>query len=372
MYYIVFCGGILLSFINDKKGLSFYVLSFLLTILSVFRYGVGIDYFAYNYLFDRLSSSLIYEMKYGVNEQELLFRLIGSAFKASGLSYQNYIAALAVVNMVFICKLCKKYSRNPTLSLLIYYCFFYFVWTFSGLRQGLVLSIGVYYLIECLNDKKIIKLIVISAALSLIHTSALFLIALYICANMDLNQRKLVLASCAAVIFSIMPIGNIIMKLTWLPYANRLFPYLNAGSVGSVLDFQSFARMGFLFMGLLYYNAFLHNDISRKIMNVYIISLIFYFIFKFSELTASRLSIYGFYLIIIVLPDIFYKYKKKNNKVIYIACLGILCMLFFNKELNSMGGSVGLAGMDSNMIPYTNVFNKDRHAFKRDYLLDLN
>lgn len=374
MYYMIFFIGILLSMINDKKRISFKLFALILTILAFFRYGVGADYFAYNYLYSRLSESVILELKYGLDNQEILFRLIGSLLKKGGLSYQHYLMLLSTVNIYFICKTCKRYSKNPTLSLLAYYCFYYFVWTFSGLRQGVVLSVGVYYLLECLESKKIIKLISIAMLLSLIHTSAIFLIILYLGAKINFDKKRLTILSCIAIALSIIPIGNIITKLTWIPFISRLLPYISHNSsVTDVLDFQSLGRIIFIVIGLFYYNSLSHkDDISKKIINIYILSLIFYFLFKFTELTAARLSIYGAVLNILILPNIYYLYKNKFDKFIYLTCLGILCLLYFNKELYSMEKQAGLMNESNIIVPYTNIFNKDKYMFNNRYFDYLN
>ena len=374
MYYTVFIIGVILSIVNDKKKISFKIFGAILLVLAFLRYGVGSDYFSYNFLYNRLSESLLLEFNYGLDNQEILFRIFGSILKKIGFSYQQYLIIIAIINLNFIFKICKKYSKNPTLSLLIYFSFYYFVWTFSGLRQGIVLAIGMYYLLECLENNRTIKLLLISLLLSLVHASGIVLIFLYIGAKINFNKKKLMFLSFVGILFSIIPIDNILLKLTWIPYINRILPYIDSNiTILSILDFQSLGRVVFLVIALFYYDLYSRkNDISKLIINIYILSIILYFCLKFSELTAARLSIYGMLLNIIILPNIFYIQKDKFNRFIYITFIGVFCIAYFNKELYTMEKQTGLVNSNKIIIPYTNIYNKEKYIFnkKHFYYLD--
>lgn len=374
MYYIVFFVGLILAIINDRKQISFKIFSIILFFMAVLRYGVGADYFAYNYLYSRINPSILSEIKFGLDNQEILFRLIGSILKGIGLSYQNYLIIFSTINLYYISKISKKYSKNPSLSLLVYYCFYYFVWTFSGIRQGLVLAVGMYYLLECLESNNIKKIIFISMLLSLIHSSAILLIVFYLATKIKFDRSKLMIFSLMAIGFSILPIGNILVRFTGLPFIGRLLPYINSrGSIINILDFQSLGRIIFLMIGLFYYNSFSSkSELSKHVINIYIMSLLLYFLFKFSELTAARLSIYGVFLNIIILPNIFYMYKDKFNKFLYSTMLCILCLMYFNKELQSMVIQAELVNDSSIIVPYTNIYNKDKYSFNKRYFHYLN
>lgn len=373
MYYVVFFIGVLLSIINDKRRRSFKSFALILTILAFLRYGVGADYFSYNYLYSRLGQSLISEIKYGLDNQEMLFRLIGTLFKKIGLSYQQYLIIIAIVNLYFIFKICKKYSKNPTFSLLIYFCFYYFVWTFSGLRQGMTLSIGVYYVLGCLESGKTIKLILISLLLSLIHASAIILIPLYIAGRMNFNKNRLMIISFIAILVSMIPLFNILVKFTWIPFMDRLLPYIDSSiSILNIFSFKNLGRLIFLFIGLFYYRSYSNQDsVSRGIINIYILSLVLYFFLKSSEIAAARISIYGMFLNVLILPNIYYIYKNRFDKFIYISLLSVLCVLYFHKELTAMKEQSEFKSSTSIIMPYTNIYNKDKYSFNKSYLLDL-
>lgn len=366
MYYIVLMTGLVFSLFNKK--FFFWALFSILLTMAFLRYGIGADYFSYEYLFLRLFESVIYEFKYGIDNQEIGFRLIGSFFKSIGLSYEQYLMFFASLNLIFVAKICKKYSRNPTLSLVLYFCFYYLTWTFGGIRQGVTLAIGMYYFLECLDNKNPKKLYITAILLSFIHTSALVLIPLYIFSKMRFNKGNLILIFLISLIVSFLPTGALISKLTWVPFVDRIIPYLNYEMSFNVPGFQEFARLIFVIIAFVFYKSYVQqNELSEKIMNIYIISFIIYFTLQFSELTAARLSIYGKFLDILILSNILYIYKTSLTKAIYLYFLFILCFSYLTKDLSAMEKNFENQNSNSIITPYVNIYNKDEFEFKSEY-----
>lgn len=370
MYYITFLLGALLSVINDRKGLSAIIFALVLLLLAFFRFGVGADYFAYWHLFERLSNSIIYEISMGVDSQEIGFRLIGVFFNSIGLSYQQYLSMFAIINIYFVYRTAKEFSKNTTLSLLIYFAFHYFVWTFSGIRQGVTIAVGVYFLLKTIKDQKVLRLLIVTILLSVIHTSALILLPLYLISKLNLNRKKLVILAIFGIGVSVLPVGLILQPLLQLPIISRMSPYIDASySLTNIFDFQMLVRILFLTIGLFYYNAYSSQDsFSKSIINIYLMSFILYFFLKFSELTAARLTIYGRYLDVIILANFYYLYKDKINKLLYIVVLTSLLLVYFFKEINDMERQSGfINNVNPIYMPYTNIFNEGDYNFNRRY-----
>jgi EpsG family len=359
MFYLVMITGYIFQLFNKKT--LFYMFATILLLLAYFRYGIGQDYFAYEFLYSRLQFSFLDEIKYGLDAQEIGFRTIGSLLKGMGFSYQLYLAVFATINILYIVKLCKRYSKNPTLSLFIFFCFYYLTWVLSGIRQGVVIAVGLYYLLRCIEQKKTLKFIVIVFLLSLIHSSVIVLLILYFASKIKFTKRKLIIITVFCVVSSMIPIGFLISKLTWLPYYYRLYPYLELGVGLNMIDFKGFGRIVFLVIAFLFYNQYCkQNEISEKVINMYIVGLLLYFLFQFAEGPAARLSIYGRVLDILVFANILYLYKEKINRLLYIYAVFALCLMTFYKESGEIKKAVG---SESIVAPYVNVINKDNHEF---------
>lgn len=368
MYYIVFLLGIILSIINDKKRLSLYLFAIILAMIAFFRYGVGSDYFNYEFLYIRIKESIVDEWYNGADNQEFGFRIFGAFLKSLGFSYQQYLIVIASINLLYVVKTCKEYSKNPTLSLLIYFSFYYVVWTFSGLRQGVTMAVGVYYLLKSIEKNNALKFAFIVLLLSFIHESAVILLLLYFVSKVNFKKKSLIYVSIFSIIWSMFPVGFLISKLTWLPFMGRVNHYIDDSISLNLIDFQGFARIVFLIMIFIYYDAYSEQDtISKKIINVYIVSITIYFILNFSELIAARISIFGKYLDVILLTNIYYLYKQKINKLLYVYGLCILCVVYLSKDLFSLKvhSQIGkVEEKNSIIVPYTNIYNKDEYWFR--------
>lgn len=377
MFYLIFLFGAYLSFIAGQKKVSSFLFMIFLLILAFLRYGFGADYFAYEYLFNRLSTSALYELKYGLDGQEPLFRAFGAFLKGRGFSYQLYISLIALIQLYFIWKICDKYSSNRTMSLFMYYSFYYLVWTFSGLRQGITLAIGMWLLLEAIYNKKAsngyvkpYKFIFIVVLLSLVHMSALVLIPLYYVTRIPFRKKSLIFIFVLSVAINLVPLWSILSRFLPSILVVRIGHYIQPFSPLNLLDFQSIARIMFIIPIFLYWDKLVKGDgMSRNILVLYILSISLYFIFKFSELTAARLSIYGKFLDVLIFPTILSSYKGRFNKLVFGAVLLLLCGLYFMKELSTMVIQAGLViePAKSILVPYVNIFNKKSYLFGKSY-----
>lgn len=369
MYYIVLAIGIGLALVNDRKNISFYVFSLVLLLFAIFRYRVGADYLSYQYLYGIMQPTLAEEIALGVQSVDVGFRIFGFLLKSWGVSYQEYVSIIAAINIFFVSRICKENSKNPTLSLLIYFCFYYFVWTWSALRQGLTMAIGLYFLLRYMNQNKHIRFFVIVAALSFIHASALILIPMYFAARINFTRKSLIIIVVCSIVFSVLPIGALLQKFDSLPLIHKVLTYMDKGSpVSRLVDFKTIARLVFLIVALFYYNAFAKQDrSSQKIMNIYIIGMAIYFVFQVSETAAARLGIYGKVLDIIILTNAYYLYKERINKVIYAVVLAVLMVLYLNKEISTMKQQTGIILDDAIMMPYTSIFDKRSYKYNNIY-----
>lgn len=353
-YIAVYFYGFITSL---RKCSAFYLFSYvvILWLLASFRYGVGPDYFAYKDLYLSLSESVADEIE-SVSGQEPIFRLIGSLMRSYSFSYELYSSIIALVSLAYIAISVNKYSRNPSLSLLIYYSFFYLVWTYSGIRQGLTLSIGTYYFLACLESKKTGKFYGIVFLLTLIHASSIVLLFLYHCATVNLKKSTLAWFAVLSVILSFIPMQDYLGLFDFIPNIDRILIYSNNFNVESVkiLDFKSVSRLAFLAFGFYAYSIFRKDELQRKVVVAYIISFVAYFSLKFSEVLAANLSMYGFILAIIIIPNICSEIQAKF-RIHYSAMVYALTILFLLKNLSGMEDMAGLIHSEF-ITPYTHIF----------------
>lgn len=369
LYLTLFIGLAGAFYLQDKmKAAKLYTI--FLTILAAFRYGIGADYFAYEFLYKQLKPFVIPEILYGTQKQEVGFRVLGSFLKTLGFSYQSYVAILGAITLYYIYRICVRYSINPMLSMVIYYAFFYFVWVYSGLRQGLAMSVGAFYLLEALRSDTIEKrkeFYKASILLLTIHTSSIIFMVFYVLVRfIPWNRKLMMMAITASILFAFIPLGNLVSILSErIPFLLRLSYYLDdAFTLKDLFSFQVVARLGLLSIVLFYYNELsLVSPMMKKIADVYLLSFVFYFALQFSEMTAARIAVYGRLMEIILFARIVYLRRPKLEGTVFLLGLLLLISFYFVKEVETMKEQSGLIILDKEWVPYISVFTKNEQYY---------
>lgn len=371
MFYITLIIGLIFSFTFKDQIKATKIYTALLLILSAFRYGIGADYFSYMFLYKRLFVNVVPELKFGRQKQEAGFRALGSLIKTLGANYQVYLAILALLSLFFVYKISVKYSKNPMLSMTTYYAFYYFVWTLSSLRQGLAMAVGMYFLLEAINNKRWVAFLVVSVLMYFVHTSSLILLVMYLLAKyIPWNKKRMIIAITASVIIAFIPMGDVVLYFSqYVDVLRRIASYLDGVfTIEKLLSLSSLARLVLMGVVLYYYNELVEDSpMMKNIVHVYLISFIVYFLFQFSEITAARLSIYGRILDFVILPSIIYLKAPKINKNIVIAGLVLFICMYFAKELNTMQNQAGLVTKENYYVSYSSIFNKEDRNYNTFY-----
>ena len=92
-----------------------------------------------------------------------------------GMPFQLFLAIVSLMIIAPIFLFIKQFSKNPTLSILIWICYMYFEFCLTGLRQALAMSIvliGIKYLLSA-KKYPLIKCSLLVILASLFHKSAL-------------------------------------------------------------------------------------------------------------------------------------------------------------------------------------------------------
>ena len=194
MLYLAFIIGLFCVFLNEKSGkvnkTYFYVFILSLFFIAIMRFGIGADYFAYDYLYNIMSSSDINNSFFVLDNVEWLFKYIMMSFNLLGISYHLFNVFFTVIILGFTLYWISKKSPNKYLSILLYISMFFLVWTLSAIRQGLVIAIllNVFF-----GEKKFStrNQILISVGLSLIHSSAIIALLIYLISKLNFNKKTI-------------------------------------------------------------------------------------------------------------------------------------------------------------------------------------
>lgn len=327
MWYIIVC--LFLTFYSitefSKKKTTrkqlFNVVWLILTLMLVFRYGQGTDYYEYLIKYEGLDNegSFLVNAFYHGEMGWYILNLIGAKL---GLSFYIFNGIVSLIDMLMIRRFIIKYSPYKVFSLLLFYPTFYLTGCYSTIRQGLALCIFLGVGISLLFEKKIQKYFAMVLFLSLIHTSCIALAILPFLLDIKKNKKYLL-------------VGALLLYLG-VKYVDS---YVNIDDVyGYVGSHTSYA--GIMVRVLLFIIIWRLYTLSRPtgeqisklekwFFSIYVFGFIISLVFYNSATLSQRLTMPFKAIEVALLPILIYKNQKLlmaiNNKV----KLQVVSMLFF-------------------------------------------
>lgn len=371
MFYILFLVLAFLAFETKlNKRTKFLIGTGLVILMTVIRYGIGADYFAYNYVYNMLNVNSIGDMLKSHQNIDLGFRFLIYFFRSIGLSYQFFVGVIGAFTIAVMCKYIYDNSSNPNLSLLLYYSMFYLVWGLSALRQGLVMSVGFYAFLS--RDIKVKPLLaaVIIGILASFHISALIFIPIYLYRyfNLNLSRKTAIILLGISLGMTLLPLKAIFTSLSFLPILNRLLHYLNEQTFG-FWNFAGLVRLLFAVTILFFYKELkARSKYTSLLTDIVLLGFIAYFFLKFSETIAGRMTVFTFILTTVLFVDLFeiVRVKKFMQLATHVA-MAVFCGLFLAKELNTVRSQSGLL-YETRYTPFQTIYSKNNSVISNRYL----
>ncbi len=160
-----------------KKIIYLSVMFVLMYLVTVFRYGMGNDYFSYIRLFNEISSTPWSEMHTLVYEP--LYTLLTKLISMVTLNPEAMYAVYAVLILVPVAYTIYRYSDNVWISVTVYLCLTFFYASLNFIRQSIAASI-LLLAFGFIKRRKIIPVLILAVAAALFHYTALVFIPFYL------------------------------------------------------------------------------------------------------------------------------------------------------------------------------------------------
>ena len=311
-------------------------------IIAGFRYGIGSDYFSYEYNF-LIESSTKDPLYYSVFNPVVQF--FGGDFSTS---------VFIVSAIVFLLTYARIFddSPYPWLSVFLLFGMTFFFASMNAMRQFLALSI-LFCAIKSLEQKQNIRFFIFVTIASGIHLSSSIFVALYFLYKIKLDARIVVILT--PVIFA----GIYLLKNDFVLLAMSLNTYSNfiESDVinGTSVIIQSLWQLVLVVIGGLVYK---NNDMDEK-NNKYRIYLCAQLIALWEYALASVINpneimriIWVFsYSSIIFTPMVIYRLPSKLIKIvaIFATILGFSIFCYYVIGVNN----------SHEVLPYNSIFDVD-------------
>lgn len=287
---------------TQKINFKYNLLFFMVFIFSAFRFDVGYDYGHYYRI-------ILNEALQSYTNFELIPRYIAEFSNYIGFTQLFFIVTSYIIVSGVHCVL-KKHSKDYFLSLLIFISipYFYFI-SFSIVRQYCAIAI-VFYGIKYIFQRKFFSYVVAVILASMFHYSAIIAIVIYFLNRINLSRLTAVVL--IVVSFFVSPILSDI--ITQIPKYAAYGSYKTGVGPGMQL-FLLLMSAVFIF----FYNSFKSTE-SKFYYSVFIVGVCTYNAFIFIGEVAARTAYYFIIYLILLIPELGYRFKKKQFYFVIILC----------------------------------------------------
>lgn len=346
----IFIAAIFSSFLyptsQSKRDKLFIVLSFIyIYIFACIRdYEVGKDIPGYIYMY-KITSSISWDnwdYVYFENGYIALMKVCNSLH----LSSRAFLFVVYAIILYPVAMLIKMRSPISFLSVIIYISFQFFVFSLTGIRQAIGLSICILAYIIITSDgirKPLIKFLLLVLFASFFHKSAMIFLLAYPVIKLPLN-KKIILIYCIgmAVCYALNVVGvGSIFNL----FENNHYEYSTENS----------QQLGFLFVAMLMiailtvWTYFCAKKSEQKQIkyaaNMLMASICLMMLFNGSILLRSVM--YYYFPMMLSIPMFVDSITVRTDREIVAACLIVVFLaFFFFNEVHSFKVSPYMIGYD--------------------------
>lgn len=323
MYFFLFAIWFFSSMMNEKKGRWFScVSSFLvLWLIQSFRsIHTGTDLHSYiPYFYHSVHMNIGEYVQLNFEWGYQIYTQLVSHYISSNENV--YLAITSLLLLAPVTYIIYKYSKNTSLSFIIFASFLIYLFSFSGLRQAIAIGITTLSY-DFIARKKLIPFILLVLIASLFHTSAvLFIIAYPLCNYLRLTAKKYILIGiiCTGGLFAIKSIAIWLVELLFSE--GKYIHYLEKETTG--------AYMLMLALLLLFIFTFFGKSKQLEHLRPLIFAGILFQSLGLLSSSATRLAYYFFIFLFLALPAVTDARPKSERSIFNIAIAAFMVFFFF-------------------------------------------
>lgn len=305
-------------------------------VMSLRNISVGTDTVRYSNEFKNAK----YYLDYLIRESEIGYSYFNYFLNEIGLSFQTYLAIVAIIVISAISFLYYLYSKNVLLSFYLHVTIGLFAMTMTGLRQTIAISLTVYAFIFLMKNKNILFFIFVISAY-FFHNSAIVFLLVFFIKRIKVNKITgiWIYGICCLVYVGKGFIASVIqevMPLKYLRYSTDV-AYVNPLLIIVVMIIPLAC--------LLFWPKEIEvgTNKQKNIMSVlFLLSCINFVIYFFALeiMLFERISLFFMVYNTVLIPNIIQGIKSKEIRILAkIACFVFPILQFI---ISTPGGSMGI------------------------------
>lgn len=346
-------------FIKHNFKILFVILSCCLLAVTMFRYGLGTDYFSYQYHYYLIPSNISSAFEFD-SHMDIGFRVLMSMFRSVSLKFYIFTAFLGALTLILYLVTIKKNSKVPIFSLFLLYSLYWLVYVNSALRQGLAMALFIFAFYQFVNTKNTVKYIFIILLASLFHKTALIglvVLVVYRFYRRLFNNKRFNLLLVFMALFLFLIKGDIIViNLMSLIGISISYQSSQANIMAIML------RGGNIVLMYLIYRSLHHRDKNESIkfqLYLYFISVLI-FIATSNTPTLSRAIDFLMIIEIILFPNLLSYVRLRFDNLILVGILVMISSILFVKDMGADLIQAKYYNKDILDYPYITFYERDK------------
>ncbi len=331
---LIFFGITLLAYKPTKLNKKVFCIlaSIQWIILSGLRHeSIGADTIAYkirfvdvaNISWSQLGKNFIGVLFLGVKNTEPSFAFIEKIINMIIPNYQIYLIIIALFFTIFLGLWIYKYSSEPFISFLIYFCLFSSFYALTGIRQTIVTAMVLFIGYKFIREKKFWPFLVLTIVAFTIHKSAVAFFPFYFIANMKITKKYISLVAIVIPILFVFKHQLIYFLGTIMGYNQFISQYEGAGTWTFTAMFTIIA-----FVTIWRHKEIIKNNpYATHYMNATFLAFAFLPL-TFINPSAMRIVYYYALFLLLLIPDILDTFNKRDKTIILCVGSTLLIVLF--------------------------------------------
>lgn len=363
--FLLLCS--IVEFTNKKASNQLYYFAFFgLLLMLCLRYGQGTDYFAYQYIYEKMPLTLEFSVlkKMSTYHAEIGWKVLCLLFRYLGLNFYIFTAVVGTATMFFLNSFIQKYCPLKVTALFIAYPTLFLTYIYSGMRQGLAICAFLGLFLKWYFENKKVKFTIGVLICSSIHTSSLVLLLL-----LFKNLKNIFFKWKHLIVVAFWIVGLLFYMTGFnITLFGRTFT-----NEGTSLSFIAISErvLSYVILWVVYskykQKTKEDNDFMDDMMYMYSIGIIIYGLFLSMPTTSSRLC-YFFKALELLIFTVMMKENKKDfpeasTLYFYISALSMVMLLKNIDSYISQGNYYSYITLWN--YPYNNIF------VKKDYLYSI-
>lgn len=344
---------------TSKPTLAFWGGFLILTMMLVFRFGQGTDYFGYRYNYYKIPDYAITFPEYDVHG-ELGYSLLCNIFRVFHFPFECFVAFISVIQMAAMLAFYKRYQIATPFALLLSVPTLYMTYFMSGIRQGLVIAIFLGILLPTLESKNYVGYVIgTMICISFHNVAVVFLLMLPVqMLNKVSTLQILVVLSWLVGLILATPEGQTLVKSFGISGLNFYLDQTNISLSASAERLILLGIVTWLYIKL--EKCGKCNNTFRLAYSGYLLSMMIYGGLLWNSLIASRTAAALRFLEIYLFA---YGVRQMNRGSRYLAVIALLALqtfMFFKNVTTAIQQGNYAAEIRTLKYPYVSVFTEEK------------